>query len=323
MRDLIHYITNNNFHDFNDNLKDLNPLNKKDSNGFTLLHIAAKYLRTNFIQALLDHGMDVDSLDKNKNTTLMSLLLFSRENDNKKSEIIQLLLENGANPNYKKNENSYSMLHDVIINKNLNFAKLLIRYGAKINEANNKNKFSPIFLADDLESLTLLHQEGANLDQRDKDGNTIISYLILIIPEEFALTMIRYFRQFSTTIELDLSSILSIVIQKHRNKIATYLIEEFKQSKCFQIDNYLIQSIKIGNSSIIKLLLTEVKDINLITDKETNRTALHYAAINNNYELIELLMKLGMRSFKDLYDKEPIEYTENKKIRKLLEKKKP
>lgn len=66
--------------------------------GMTPLHIAADYGRLDFAKALLDSGVDIDTINVWGNTPLW-MAVYNYNKTNTPGAIIRLLLERGADPN--------------------------------------------------------------------------------------------------------------------------------------------------------------------------------------------------------------------------------
>jgi len=99
--------------------------NAKDNSGRTLLHLAEELGRLGVVQRLLGLDVDVNPRDSRGLTPLAVAPLTGED-------MIQLLLEHGADPNVE-NHNGYSLLHVALEQRNLNVAHQLQSFGADIN----------------------------------------------------------------------------------------------------------------------------------------------------------------------------------------------
>ena len=72
-------------------------INAQDDNGMTLLHFAAEYSRISIVEKLIEARIDLEIKDNYGNTALWKAVFNSRGN----YEVVDLLLENLANPNSK------------------------------------------------------------------------------------------------------------------------------------------------------------------------------------------------------------------------------
>lgn len=84
--------------------------------GDTLLHDASYYNQIIIINILLNFGININTLNKYNETPLF----YSRNN----YEILELLLENGADPNIQNNYGD-TLLHIICLNTNINDYKLI------------------------------------------------------------------------------------------------------------------------------------------------------------------------------------------------------
>ena len=76
------------------------PVDVSSGNGFTALHYATLFNRTDVIKRLVDEGADVNRQDRWYKDT--PLHLAARDNY---TEAVRLLLDNGADINLKNNDN--------------------------------------------------------------------------------------------------------------------------------------------------------------------------------------------------------------------------
>ena len=81
-------------------LRDRMPVDVSDEGGWTALHWATMYNRTNVVKQLLHEGADVNRQSKYKNNTPLHLAAKSNS-----TEAARLLMGNGADNNSKNYEN--------------------------------------------------------------------------------------------------------------------------------------------------------------------------------------------------------------------------
>ena len=81
-------------------LRDRMPVDVSDEGGWTALHWATMYNRTNVVKQLLHEGADVNRQSKYKNKTPLHLAAKSNS-----TEAARLLMGNGADINLKNYEN--------------------------------------------------------------------------------------------------------------------------------------------------------------------------------------------------------------------------
>ena len=119
-------------------------LTVKDSIGETPLHVAVENNNYQIVQLLLEHGADVNILDDYNDTPLH---LASAKDLN--ISIVQLLLEHGADVEIRENRNGDTPLHLASYNGNYQIVQLLLEHGANVDSR-------------DFEENTPLHQASIN-----------------------------------------------------------------------------------------------------------------------------------------------------------------
>lgn len=162
--------------------------NLKDSDGLTPLHHACYYCNGKAIRLLLKHGANVNLLDKEERTPLMTLFSGAVRDDD--IWILDLLLEHGANPcveftnsGAKTNlllfalESYYNMPH-FFIYPNIDergdhtFLKRLLQLDAGI-DYRNENGENALHIAcseNDINAIQILVQYGCDYGLKDKTG---------------------------------------------------------------------------------------------------------------------------------------------------------
>ena len=125
---------------------------------FTPLLYAANAMQLEAVQVLLEHNADINSQD-NKGQTPLCWVLSTYYGSGKFVDLVWLLLEIGADPNICDNDDS-TPLHHASSQGLLEAARLLLSYGAKVDEKDGEGK-TPIQLAASDEMVKLLLEHGA------------------------------------------------------------------------------------------------------------------------------------------------------------------
>ena len=132
--------------------------NERDWHGRTALHRAAETGNKSLAEKLVSAGADPDIKDKNDETPLYCVFHYvsdretshgrlSEEDDVLSGEIIQMLVEAGANVN-AENKRGYSPLHFAAMSGGARAAQALIECGAKL-DARARDGKTPIDCAED------------------------------------------------------------------------------------------------------------------------------------------------------------------------------
>ena len=138
------------------------------------LMVAAQGSSLETIKILIKHGANVNHVIRGGETPLFAAI---RRNS---AEITKLLIENGANVNHKTDTGDSLIVMAVILN-NLEIIKLLLDNGVNFDQQyaiNGSNRqFTPLEIAlgcDKLESAKLLLEKGADVNQKNAKGNTLL-----------------------------------------------------------------------------------------------------------------------------------------------------
>ena len=131
----------------------------------TPLHQAAFGMDLGAIQVLLEHKVDINLQDEYGYTPLGNVFyMFSHSQEGKAVEIVQRLLEHGADPNIRlPNCRGLTPLHEASYLGSLETTRLLLSYGANIDEKDEEG-MTPFQVASSLghdEIVNLLLEHGA------------------------------------------------------------------------------------------------------------------------------------------------------------------
>jgi ankyrin repeat protein len=248
---LFQFIKNNKEEQFIEYISALKPdevdVNMKDEQGNYLIYFSILTNNKRAVQKLIEYGSRLDILDNEGHSILyypiklhypeiidalvqldkkaigLSLINIKDSKGNipifysirfKNHYALQELLANGADPNYKNNEN-LNALHIAVLKKDasmvrtvvkyiknidtksvtgdtaLHYAcnyqlteivKVLLEFNADPNIVEGENDFTPIFFSviqNNFDITKLLIEAGANPNQQDSQGNTIVHYSII------------------------------------------------------------------------------------------------------------------------------------------------
>lgn len=125
----------------------------------------------NLIESLLTKNIDANSHTAEGDTPLMAAIRGQYE------ESVRVLLENGASPNFPDDSGWYP-LHFAVQSKNMKIIKLLINYGAKIDQQDGQFGNTPLFVAikktEGREFIDFFLNLGADVNIPNKRGVTAL-----------------------------------------------------------------------------------------------------------------------------------------------------
>lgn len=152
-------------------------VNTESGNGFSVLALAASKGNSEIVQLLIDNGADLNY--EHGNDPLAVAARFEQ------LEIVKILLDAGADVESTISldgtyENSTGMQW-AAINNNVELAELLIEYGADVNTAETLHNRTPIHGAayyNSPEMVVFLLENGADPERRDSFGDTPLHYAV-------------------------------------------------------------------------------------------------------------------------------------------------
>ena len=312
-------------------------INRKDANGDTPLHYAARNFDSEMIHFLVKHGADVNARD-HADVTPAAEALLNIPSDKKNPDLIyRTLLKYGAKTGrdvlfaaaagssreeIDRNLGLFGLLQEILekhsfsaddLNTALFFSvyetdydgypantiKLLLKYGAKpvdkiTVKGSEVNALKIAVIRGVLPCFRLLLKAGADVTVRDKQGNS----LLMTAAKVENLRMLKV-----------LHSEFGLPVDEVNSDGASPLLATFKED--------LFRG--IGPVEVVKYLLEHGADVNRRL-AENGRTPLHLACMYNFFRISKILLEYGAdKNMKDNGGKTPVELTESKTIRKLLE----
>lgn len=146
-------------------------LNDSDTHGFTLLHYATLFNKSDIVHYLISKGAHVNAKDKKRGYTP---LYYAAKYGYK--ELVEYLLANGADANSKSKDNA-TPLQRAAEKGHLDIVKLLVSHGADINVKDNYSMTALHFAVQKrhFDIIKYLVSHGAKLEIRDSGGDTPLS----------------------------------------------------------------------------------------------------------------------------------------------------
>jgi len=162
--------------------------------GIRLAHNPSALHSANSIEMigfLLNHGALINGRNENGETYLQ-VAAQEAGNDAELEEVVQLLIERGANVNFADNDGETPLLRC----QSVEIAELLIKKGANVN-ASNKSGLTPLHLAAfeeaRIEIARLLISHGADVNARNNEGYTPLDFLVAdAFDHDFALLLVSH-----------------------------------------------------------------------------------------------------------------------------------
>ena len=141
--------------------------------------------KTGICKSILNSGIDVNS----KTLQGVPLLCVATRNDSK--EMLELLLEKGADINEVSEDRGYSPVMDAVWRKNYEIAKLLIDHGADLSTMSSDGQSILVLAVGNGNSkiVKLLLNSGADPDVKDSMGMSARDYASLFKNEELMKLM--------------------------------------------------------------------------------------------------------------------------------------
>jgi ankyrin repeat protein len=254
----------------------------------TTLFDAVKSNNIKEVKLLLDKGANPNAYDEDSDNVLINATLFAS------ADCMKLLLQNKANPNLK---NKYGEMPLMFCTSDLNKMKLLLHYGADINDTSQSGNNALMIACIAGSSYTIvkwLLDNGANVKAKRWGGETA-----LMRAAQFSDTM---------TIHLLLSKGLDInehpwgmtplmYAANYANWQAVFcLLNNGADANIVNPGNMtiLVFAALRNNLEAVKTLVKKVKNINTV-DSTTGMTPLMWAAYNehDNPQIIQTLLDNG------------------------------
>ena len=172
----------------NNYTKNYTDLNRKDSQGDTLLHYTILFKKYQISYFLIKKGADVNAKNNDLETPLIHAIYGA-----KCKYLTKLLLENGADVNVTTNYYDQTPLHYAAMIGNIDIGKLLFEYGADVNSMSVASKksfgdhlcrtFQPLHIASQMGHIDfvklLLQTKKVQLNLRCNDvGRTPLHYAL-------------------------------------------------------------------------------------------------------------------------------------------------
>ena len=281
-------------------------LNIKGPDGKTPLIHAIITKNKTMIKLLLKKGANIFASDNNNKTVLMYASQYGDKN------LIKKLLKKGANTK-KKDKNNKTAIDYAIKARNTETLHILSKLNTLpidfINAVKNKNP----------QKIQKLLKSGANIMTKDNFGKPapVIAVIQNDIPTMQALLNnglnpnIKIFKK---------ATLLDFAFKLKHLGIAEILLKYGATGNFnlkFKNKTPLMIAIKNKRNSLIKLILKQKQDINIVDDY--GQTALIYAVNNNNFQTVKTLLKKGAdTTIREYQGKTALDLAKEKKLTTII-----
>jgi ankyrin repeat protein len=255
-------------------------ITQRSISGKTVLHYASKLNCKYFIKLLLEKGVEIINQFDNNGWTALHTALYNRE---VKKDLIELLLKNGADINYRS-ESGLTLLHYAVLSCNKDIIKLLLKEM----------------------SLDLLNQTA-------EGGHTVLHYAIGIMRQDIIELLLDSGVNINKASN-DSIPLLPYSIQTGRKDIVELFLDKMSLDLINQVDSSgktgLHLAAILNKQDIVKFLIDSGKCDVTIRDKMGNHIFSSYSMGHvYNREMKDLLMKYSLQDTDN--DNKSLENTTN------------
>lgn len=242
-----------------------------------LLHIAVQNDFKDIVEALLQHGADVNASDKDGNTALLFTCKTKKTGNNKiKGEIAKLLLSKGANVD-AQTKTGETTLHAAIQGEFTEVVETVLMYNGNVNSVqrcgatalhlsayNRKNKICQLLL-----------KKGAHVNAKEDNGYTALHIASFIGNTKVVNILLEYGAEVNCKSLRDITP-LHLAAKKGDLEIINILLKRGANINSKDADGKtaLHMASEQGNENIVVTLLSYGTDINITCKK--NHTPLDY-----------------------------------------------
>lgn len=243
------------------------------------------------LQQKIDAGeFDANSCDKDNNSVLMIAAV------NRRTDLMYVLLKNGANVNFEK-ESGITPMTIACIYDDWSMIDLLISYGADVNycAANGESTLSIACAQGAVNAVHMLLVNKANPNTVDARGLTPLLHAILHRVDgnaEVVRLLLEYKADANMSTPAGFSPLMA-ASQNNDTEIAQLLLDNGAQVNALQKIGSAALSIAValGHTDMVELLLNNKADVNVGINPRTS--LLGYASMLARADIMELLLSHG------------------------------
>ena len=245
------------------------------------------------VSFLADDPSLASSMQNCKMTALQAVAVSAGKNQEVLEEIVELLIGKGANVN-QRDEHGFSVLHWAT---NARVVKVLLEHGGNVN-ARGANGWTPLHTCRSCDVAELLIAHGANVNAKaSEDAKSMpLHKAIQGENDDLAVLLIENGADIDYSGE-ELGTPLHIACEEGRVDVVKLLIARganVNSKESFAESSPLHEA---KNKEIAQILLDNGADINLKDGR--GKTALYWAAVSGDVEMVKFLRSFENRSDKD------------------------
>ena len=196
---------------------------------FSPLHVAAILGLTSWAERLLDHGASLSEV-----RCYRTPLQAAAKADKKSLEMLTLLLERGADPNFETEETMSAFNSWIYHDPSLEAIQLFLRYGGSVMESDNDLKASPLHLfaltGSDVAAFKVLLESGSDINGVDVYGETPLHNLLGRYSNSIPLDLLQAFVENGADVDFE--------DKESQRKFFLYQKEEIYRWKLFRNQSY-------------------------------------------------------------------------------------
>ncbi len=254
----------------------------------TPLIIASYYGHDSIVELLLDNNADINYRISSNGYNSLQYALFSN-----KLSTIQLLIDKGIDVNNADN-NQQTALHLALSRRRYKIYDALMAANCDINaQYANGNTALHYSIGNNLDSISnCLIDAGADLKLLNNDKKSVLFIAIENNNRDLVDLLIQKKSKLPEDKE-KMNELLQFAIKNNFEAVATELFENGAELSGIDSKgrNLLHLATIGGNIEWVKILLDKEFDVNVVDS--LNRTALHYSAEQNNIDIAKLLVTNG------------------------------